>query len=110
MVFFSIANIKEGEYTLQLSGIGYETILQKIKVTTENAPLVIQLNESLTELQTVEITGRKETEYKNNSTFIGSKSATALKDLPQSISYVTKELIQDQAAFRVNDTHVLCVD
>ena len=49
--FFSIANIKEGEYTLQLSGIGYETILQKIKVTTENAPLVIQLNESLTELQ-----------------------------------------------------------
>ena len=35
--------------------------------------------------------------------FIGSKSATALKDLPQSISYVTKELIQDQAAFRVND-------
>ncbi|MEA5429365.1 TonB-dependent receptor [Arcicella lustrica] len=101
--FFSIANIKEGEYTLQLSGIGYETILQKIKVTSENSPLVIQLNESLTELQTVEITGRKETEYKNNSTFIGSKSATALKDLPQSISYVTKELIQDQAAFRVND-------
>ena len=101
--FFSIANLKEGEYTLQFSGIGYETLLQKVKITAENTSLAIQLNESLTELQTVEITGRKETEYKNNSTFIGSKSATALKDLPQSISYVTKELIQDQAAFRVND-------
>lgn len=101
--FFSIAGMKEGEYFLQVTGIGYEMLTQKIKITNENTTLNLQLNESSTELQTVEITGRKETEYKNSMTFIGSKSATALKDLPQSISYVTKELIQDQAAFRVND-------
>ena len=61
------------------------------------------LEDSTQLLQNVEITGRKETDYKNQATFIGSKSATLLKDLPQSVSYVTKELMLDQAAFRVND-------
>lgn len=54
-------------------------------------------------LQTVEITGRKESGYKNTNSFIGSKTATALKDVPQAISYVTKELMQDQSAVRMGD-------
>jgi iron complex outermembrane receptor protein len=54
-------------------------------------------------LQTIEVVGRKETEYKNSVSFVGTKTATALKDVPQSISYVTKELILDQGAFRLND-------
>jgi iron complex outermembrane receptor protein len=53
------------------------------------------------QLQTVEITGRKEQGYKNTNSFIGTKTATPLKDVPQSISYVTKELMQDQAAVRM---------
>lgn len=61
------------------------------------------LEDSTLQLQNVEVTGRRETDYKNQATFIGSKSATLLKDLPQSVSYVTKELMLDQAAFRVND-------
>ncbi|PWK20058.1 iron complex outermembrane receptor protein [Arcicella aurantiaca] len=101
--FFSIANIEKGEYILEVSGVGYEKLFHPVKIDGANISISLQLNEASTELQTVEITGRKETEYKNSATFIGSKSATALKDLPQSISYVTKELIQDQAAFRVND-------
>jgi iron complex outermembrane receptor protein len=55
------------------------------------------------QLQTVEITGRKEQGYKNTNSFIGTKTATPLKDVPQSISYVTKELMQDQAAVRMGD-------
>jgi iron complex outermembrane receptor protein len=45
------------------------------------------------------VVGRKETEYKNSVSFVGTKTATALKDVPQSISYVTKELILDQGLF-----------
>jgi iron complex outermembrane receptor protein len=55
------------------------------------------------QLQTVEITGRKEQGYKNTNSFIGTKTATPLKDVPQSISYVTKELMQDQSAVRMGD-------
>ena len=71
----------------------------------QDLPIVlnVMLAESAEQLQTIEVTGRKETDYKNDLTFIGSKSATRLKDVPQSISYVTKELALDQAAFRVND-------
>ncbi|MFN4145767.1 MAG: TonB-dependent receptor plug domain-containing protein, partial [Runella sp.] len=61
------------------------------------------LEDSTQLLQTIEIVGRKETDYKNPVSFVGSKSATPLKDLPQSVSYVTKELMLDQAAFRLND-------
>ena len=93
-----------GKYILVVSGIGFETIKKEIEVQNdENLKIDFQLIESSTELQSVEVTGRKETDYKNEVSYIGSKSATALRDIPQSISYVTKELIQDQAAFRVNE-------
>jgi len=58
---------------------------------------------STEQLQTVEITGRKESGYKNTNSFIGSKTATPLREVPQAISYVTKELMQDQSAVRVGD-------
>ena len=57
----------------------------------------------VSQLNTVEIIGRKETSYKNTSSFSGAKVNLALKDTPQSIGYVTKELILDQNATTVND-------
>ena len=97
-------SVLKGNYTIAASAIGYETIQKSID-TNDNEETIVdfQLKEFTTLLQNVEITGRKETDYKNQATFIGSKSATLLKDLPQSISYVTKELMLDQAAYRVND-------
>jgi iron complex outermembrane receptor protein len=97
---FSFTNLPAGKYTLQFSNTGFETI--KKTVTSGNTVDVVLLP-STEQLQTVEITGRKELGYKNTNSFIGSKTATALKDVPQSISYVTKELMLDQAAVRVGD-------
>jgi iron complex outermembrane receptor protein len=97
---FSFTNLPAGKYTLQFSNTGFETI--KKNVTSGNTVDVVLLP-STEQLQTVEITGRKELGYKNTNSFIGSKTATALKDVPQSISYVTKELMLDQAAVRVGD-------
>ena len=57
----------------------------------------------VSQLSTVEIIGRKETSYKNTNSFSGTKVNLALKDTPQSIGYVTKELILDQNATTVND-------
>ena len=57
----------------------------------------------VSQLNTVEIIGRKETSYKNTSSFSGTKVNLALKDTPQSIGYVTKELMLDQNATTVND-------
>ena len=54
-------------------------------------------------LQTVEVIGRNERSYKNTNSFIGTKTETPLKDIPQSIGYVTKELVRDQGATTVNE-------
>lgn len=55
------------------------------------------------QLQTVEITGRKETDYRNNLSFIATKTAIPTRETAQSISNVTKELMLDQGATRIGD-------
>jgi iron complex outermembrane recepter protein len=103
--FFLFENLKEGTYTLDISHVGFANFSKTIK--TAGATVVdagiIELGNADKELQRVEITGRKEKTYKNSISFIGTKTATALKDVPQSISYVTKEVMQDQQAIRVGD-------
>lgn len=101
---FTIASVPARSYQLIVSGVGYQTQQQEVDVSSgQTLRLDIQVQESLTQLLEVEIIGRQETTYQNDVSFIGSKSATPLKDVPQAVSYVTKELALDQAAFRVND-------
>lgn len=89
----TFTDVTEGaEYTIRFTHTGYEPIQQKVRSNHLDVTLV----PSNEQLQTVEITGKTEKGYKNTVSFIGSKTATALKDIPQSISYVTKELMQDQ--------------
>ena len=54
-------------------------------------------------LQTVEVTGRKSSSYKSDYSFSATKVQMALIDIPQTVSTVTKELIQDKQAVRLND-------
>ncbi|THU33574.1 TonB-dependent receptor [Niastella caeni] len=101
---YELVNLAPGTYSVQVSSVGYESITKKINVAAgETQSLNFILKEALYELQQVEITGRRETGYKNTSSFIATKTATPLKDVPQAVSYVTKELMQDQAAARVGD-------
>ncbi|WP_343667988.1 TonB-dependent receptor [Chitinophaga sp.] len=99
---FHIEDLPAGKYTIHFSHTGFQG--QDVSFNTDSTrPVDVVLLPSLEQLQTVEITGRKEMGYKNTNSFIGTKTATPLKDVPQSIAYVTKELIQDQAAVRIGD-------
>ncbi|MDQ6469729.1 TonB-dependent siderophore receptor [Flavobacterium sp. LHD-80] len=55
------------------------------------------------ELQTVEIIGRSTKKYNSEYSFAATKTAALNKDIPQSISTITKELITDKAAFYLAD-------
>ncbi|MGB3589607.1 MAG: carboxypeptidase-like regulatory domain-containing protein, partial [Tunicatimonas sp.] len=101
---FAIQNSPIGSLQIRVSGIGYRSRSRVVNVVA-NETLIINfsMQESLTQLQEVEIIGRPETTYQNDVSFLATKTATPLQDVPQSVSYVTKELILDQAAFRVND-------
>ena len=105
--FYELRNVPVGKQTIVFSYLGFQTL----KIRTDVAPnpsgththLDVQLSEELTALQEVEVIGRKESSHKNTNSFIGTKTASALKEVPQSVGYVTKELILDQGATTVNE-------
>ncbi|WP_226335277.1 TonB-dependent receptor [Echinicola marina] len=101
---FHFDNVPTGPQTVKFSSFAYESLTRQIQINAgKTTQIDISLSEGELELQTVEILGRAETSYKNTSSFIGTKSSTPIKNVPQSIGYVTKELALDQGAFRVND-------
>ena len=104
---YEIHRVPVGEQTFIFSSMGYQTVKQVFEVTPNPSGTHTHLNVSLQEeaqqLQEVEIIGRRESSYKNTSSFSGTKTATAIRDIPQTINYVTKEVILDQGASTVND-------
>jgi iron complex outermembrane receptor protein len=97
-------SLEPGNYTLRVSFLGYAPASYKITVSAgANLRQNISLSADNSSLQQVEITGRKEKTYKTKSTFIGNKTETDIKDLPQSVSYASKELMADQGVIRTGD-------
>jgi iron complex outermembrane receptor protein len=102
--YYYIPNITAGNYTVVITGIGYQKVAKEITIKAgQTLQLNVTLNDDVQQLQSVEITGRKEKTYKTKATFIGNKTETDIKDLPQSVSYASKELMADQGAVRVGD-------
>ena len=102
--YFTLSELPNGETTIVVHAIGYATQQRTLKLTNKSFQGVdFVLQERSDALPTVDVMGRREQSYKNSISFVGTKTATALKDVPQSINYVTKELILDQGAITVND-------
>jgi len=96
--------LKTGKYNLTFRFIGYNFTTTSITITNSNLKTAdIRLLPDNNQLQNVEITGRKERSYRAKGTFSGTKTETDLRDIPQAISYVTKEVIEDQQAFKTLD-------
>ncbi|WP_442845106.1 TonB-dependent siderophore receptor [Leeuwenhoekiella sp. H156] len=101
---YKFSNIPSGDYILSVSYLGFEPQQKQITLdANEKLKINFTLTPSSEQLQEVEITGRSEKSYKNNLTFAATKTATPIKDIPQAVSYVTKEVFADQQAYRVND-------
>ena len=101
---FIIGNVPVGDHVLAVSSVGYGATTRPVTVFAgQTTTFVIRLTEAVEQLQAVEITGRKERTYKNTSSFSGTKTETPLRYVPQAISYVTKEVIDDQQAFKTSD-------
>ena len=102
--YFTLSELPSAETTIVVHAIGYATQQRTLKLTNKSYQGVdFVMQERSDALPTVDVMGRREQSYKNSVSFVGTKTATALKDVPQSINYVTKELILDQGAITVND-------
>lgn len=101
---FEWKNIAAGKYDVKVSLVGYGSQTRSVSIHDgEKVRLNFILEKQYTDLQTVEITGRREMGYKNTNSFTATKTETPIRYIPQSISYVTKELINDQMAFMTMD-------
>lgn len=101
---FVFEGLKNTKGTLRVSFIGYQTLEVNLPDGQHNpAALSLTLKQNTTELKGVEIVGRLKKSYHSDYSFSATKLPIANKELPQAISSITKELINDQQAFHVGD-------
>lgn len=91
--------------TLLVTSIEAKSISRFVTLSTDQTFDIgtIQLNYNVHELESVEIRGRLAKSYKSEYSFFGNKTEIPTINIPQSISSVTKELIQDKMDFTVRD-------
>ncbi|RAW02253.1 TonB-dependent receptor [Pseudochryseolinea flava] len=102
---FTLSIPEPGVYNIEVRFVGLDPYIHSVTLS-ENRRYdlgVIVLTEYTQELQTVEVTGRLDRDYNSEYSFSATKTAIKNKELPQSLSTVTKELIADRQAFQLAD-------
>ena len=90
---------------VQVSAVGFqteETLVNDLAALGAKG-LLIRLDSVDVALDEVLVTGRRNNSYLVNTVELGGKYAGTLKDLPQSVSLVSKEFMEDRAAFQITD-------
>lgn len=93
---FTLHNVSPGDYTLEVSLVGYETTTQSVTVAgRQTADVSLQLRLSQKQLQEVVVTSEKNKFTRTQSDYV---ARVPLKDLenPQVYTTVPKELMQEQ--------------
>jgi iron complex outermembrane receptor protein len=101
---FEFSGLDAGTYHIIGTGIGFKKIEKQVNIKdgeTINVELVAIEDARL--LQTVDVIGNSGSSYKNDLSFIGSRTATPVREVPQAISYITKEVMHDQGVFLMGD-------
>jgi outer membrane receptor for monomeric catechols len=95
------AAVAEDDYIMTVSATGFEKLSQKLSVhKTDTAPVEIALAMGGVDAFVTVAAGG---EYGVESTTSGTKTLTALRDIPQSIAIVPRRQITDQSMTSVGD-------
>ncbi|MGK9128424.1 TonB-dependent receptor [Olivibacter sp. SA151] len=100
---FTLTALQEGAYEINASHIGYGNFHEAVVLGKKPIAVKIVLISKSSELQLVEVSGRVARKYTSNYSFGATRTATLTKEIPQSISAITKELIADRQAFQLAD-------
>ena len=91
--------------SLVISSVGTKSLYREM-ILGENETVdigTINLKYTIQQLQSVEVYGRNTRSYKSDYSFFGNKTETPSINIPQSISAITKELINDKMALTLKD-------
>jgi len=103
--YFVLKQLPALEDSIFISGIGLIPFQKQIKLLSGQQLDLgwIQLNFDKNSLPNVEITGRTSNSYKSDYSYAATKTQTNLVNIPQSLSTVTKELINDRMQLHLNN-------
>lgn len=101
---FTITYREKASYSISVNHVGFEP-LSDVWSEPENQKdtLIITLLRHTKHLQAVEVIGRSIRKYNSDYSFGATRTATLNKYIPQSISTITKELVEDRQAFQLAD-------
>lgn len=88
---------------LEIRAVGYKNKPITITSAEFKDGLLIKLSEDNKQLDEVLVTVRRNNSYLTNSTVLGGKYDGKIKDLSQSISVVSSELMEDKQMFQVSE-------
>lgn len=101
---FSISGIQPGDYTIVATMVGYKAFSQALHVEADSESYIrIVLSVDSQTLQTVEITGRRNSGYQADYSFAATKTAIPVTEIPSTVSTITQQLIRDRQAVRFDD-------
>jgi iron complex outermembrane receptor protein len=102
---FIFKNLPSLSDSLIISSVQYERHAYAVSVCCGNKLETgdIFLDDRIASLQNVEIKGIRSASYKNNYSFFGTKTQSPIKDIPQTISVVSRQLMQDRMDHSLND-------
>src|SRR3982750_4732504 len=100
---FSLLHVKAGNYDIEISQVGYATLVQPVQVDANKITAVsIQLTLSSKELQEVVVTNNRKRFGVTGSDYV-SKMPLKNMENPQVYTSISKTLLTDQLVFSVDD-------
>lgn len=100
---YAIKNIKEGSYTVQATFVGLKTASKKVTIAngqTQNLDFVLEANAN--QLQEVLVTANP-SKYVTDYPSISLRLKTPLLEIPQNIQVITRQNLQDQQIFDMQE-------
>ena len=98
---FALNCFEDGDYVLHISKVGMTEITKNVSLKNNNLQVsdIILETSGIAETVTVEI----EPEFVTTTTEVATKTATPLRDVPQSVEIVNRGLLDSQAARSLQD-------
>ncbi|GAB2640694.1 hypothetical protein GCM10027035_38200 [Emticicia sediminis] len=100
---YQIANLKDGNFTVQATFVGLKTESKKVTITNEqtlNLDFVLEVNAN--QLQEVLVTANP-SKYVTDYPSISLRLKTPLLEIPQNIQVITRQTLQDQQIFDMQE-------
>lgn len=101
---FQFKHLTSIQDTLVITGIGLQTKKILVKISeNQQLEIPVRVEFDINLLENVEIIGRTIQSYKSDYSFASSKTKSSITEIPQSVSTVTKELVEDKMQMHLTD-------